>query len=676
MTESERLRLRRSVQPPLDTSAPAQAEGRARQALRDLSAYSTAGTATIVFAATFLFRWITIDFDNDYFMHMAWAAEMVRGSRPVRDFVEPGFPAQTFLAYVGLRLWGHQLAWESVIACGFIAAGAALTYLVCRVVGVPRWLALTVVLIVVATFPRMYAYPKAFAYPAALYALVQYLQHPSRRSLLFVAATTAVAFLFRHDHGVWIAIATVLSLALYHRSDPKMLVRSVLGYGCVAALLITPWLAWVALSGHADQYLEFLAGQSSSLTTRERSPEQRFNVDWSRPLFSLAPIEYPVVGIRWAPSASESVRRRTEASFGLRPVPGTEDEYQLIDLSSHNVGALISDPAVEDTRGIDRGTLRVPPGAFRWIYLKAQRYVPPLRFRPFPGIINRTNAESWLTWLTFLMPWVVLVAELTRTFVKRVTVSTDQVSLSLVIPSAVLSVITYQTLVRASPDSRLGDVAAVTAFLMAWIVFRAWSLNGWTGRLVKSVAIVLLSLTIASAFAYGRVVTRINAAGVDGPVNLVRRVSAQGAIYGSRPLDLFAPPGAGGVAGLSRWINECTTETDRVSVVGFEPQVFFLSERGFAGGVAFYDQGWSTSARDQSLTIDRWSRQRVPVILAMESEWTAFSQDHPALRAWLDERYEPIERSNFGGNKTLTILKDKSYLPVRTHAATGLPCFR
>ena len=132
------------------------------------------GGTVLVFVGTFLFRWLTIDFDNDYFMHMAWAAEMVRGEWPVRDFVEPGFPLQTLLAFVGLLLGGHQLVWESVIACSLIAAGVALTYLVCRRIGIPLWLALTVAVIAAATFPRMYAYPKAFVYAAALCALADY----------------------------------------------------------------------------------------------------------------------------------------------------------------------------------------------------------------------------------------------------------------------------------------------------------------------------------------------------------------------------------------------------------------------------------------------------------------------------------------------------------------------
>ncbi len=43
------------------------------------SILTAAGLTAGVFLGTFVLRWLTLDFDNDYFMHMAWAAEMLRG---------------------------------------------------------------------------------------------------------------------------------------------------------------------------------------------------------------------------------------------------------------------------------------------------------------------------------------------------------------------------------------------------------------------------------------------------------------------------------------------------------------------------------------------------------------------------------------------------------------------
>jgi len=633
------------------------------------------GWTCAVFIGTFGFRWLTLDFDNDYFMHMAWAAEMLRGEWPVRDFVEPGFPLQTWLAYGGLRIGGYQLSWEGFLACALIATSTALTYVVCRQLGIPRWLSLLVVLLAAATYPRLYAYPKAFVYPAALWALLCYLRRPNRGTLVLVALATAVAFLFRHDHGVWIAGPTVVGLALGHWKEPRAVAAAILGYGIVAALLVSPWLVWVAASGHADQYWDFLLERSDGLTDRARLPAQTFDVDRAAPLVTFAPIEFPIVGIRWAPTVSLEERRQREQKYSLDPIPSSEDRYRLTNLDSENARALLLDAAVEDTAGIDRASLRVPEGGFAWIYLQLQRYVPLIRLRVLPGIITSANAQQWLTDVTFVVPWIVLVMELIR-FVVRRQAGVDGSASTLVVAAAALSIITYQTLVRASPDSRLGDIVAVTAVLLGWLIGSMWSVTAWPRYALRPVAILLIVLTVASAFSFGRVIPRLGAVGVNGPTNLVRRMMGVGTLFGGRPLDLYAPPGRSGLAGLARWLNECTAEGDRLSIIGFEPQVFFLAERGFAGGLAFYDLGWNSSERDQALTIERWSHQRVPVILAMEIEWGSFSRDYPRVRAWIDERYEVVEHATFGGNKPLTVLAHRSFPSVRRHASTGLPCFR
>jgi hypothetical protein len=629
----------------------------------------------LVIAATFVLRWLTLDFENDYFMHMAWAAQMLRGEWPVRDFVEPGFPLQTWLAYLGLRLGGYQLSWEGFIACALIAISTGLTYLLCRRLGVPRWLTLLVVVIAAATYPRLYTYPKAFVYPAALWTLARYLDRPSRRSLLFVATATAVAFLFRHDHGVWIVPPTVAALALRHWREPLTFLRSVVAYGAVAAVLVAPWTAWVALSGHADQYLAFLLERSEGSIDRTRLPAQTFTRDAGAPLVTVAPVQYPVVGIRWAPTASIEDRRRLEQRYSLDPIRDSADRYRLTDVRGDNVRALVSDPMVEDTSGIDRGSLRVPEGGFPWMYQMLQRYVPIVRLRVLPGVISASNAEPWLTDVTFFVPWVALVMLCGSLIVRRPS-GWDDPATCLIVATATLSIITYQTLVRASPDSRLGDIAGPTAVLLGWLLWKGWTLRPRVVYFTRPLVAVLLLLTCGSAMSYGRIVGRLDAAGVNGPTNFARRLFGVGTLFGTRPLDLYSPPGATGLARLSRWVNECTVESDRIALIGFEPQVFFLSERGFAGGLAFYDLGWNSSDRDQALVLQRWSRERVPIVLAMETEWGSFSRDYPAIRAWIDARYDVVEQSSFGGGKPVTVLTLKSMAPVSKQAATGLPCFR
>ena len=622
----------------------------------------------------FLFRWVTLDFENDYFMHMAWAADMLRGERPVRDFVEQGFPLQTLLAYAGLRLGGYQLLWEAVIACGLIAASVAFTHAICRRAGLPGWLSLAAAIVAAASFPRMYAYPKAFVYPAALLALTLYVHRPGRRSLLLTAAETAVAFLFRHDHGAWIAVAMAIAFAIFHWSEPTKLARTLISYSIAAALLVSPWALWVAASGHAGHYVEFLRSRSGGLTNRGRLPDRKFQVDRSAPWLALAPVEYPVVGIRWAAATSDEDRVHAAGRYGLEPVESGTDDYRLLNRTKENVRAIVLDPAVEDTRGIDRGTLRVPRGSIPWIHLQSQRYLPVVRLRVLPGVVTAANAEPWLTWVSFTLPWAVLAVVLAA-LVRPASNTLDRETLSTIVPASALSIITFQTLVRSSPDSRLGDIAALTGLLLAWLAWRGWQAAGPARLAIRTAAIALLLATLASAASYGRVLGRLSDAGIDGPVNFVRRAWGQTVLYGGLPLDLYAPPGAAGLPGLSRWLNQCTRETDRVSVIGFEPQVFFLSERGFAGGHAFFDLGWNSSERDQQLAIERWSRQDVPVVLAMDTEWEPFSRDYPQVRAFIDSHYDVQQRSSFGGGKEVTVLVNKAYPAGGTHPPTGLPCW-
>ncbi|HZM94619.1 MAG TPA: hypothetical protein VFB92_14410 [Vicinamibacterales bacterium] len=632
----------------------------------------------MVAAVTFVLRWLTLDFDNDYFMHMAWAADMLRGQWPVRDFVEPGFPLQTFLAYAGLRYGGYQLSWEGFIAGAFISISVALAYILCRRMGVPRWLSVVAAVIAFATFPRLYTYPKAFVYPAAMWALLCYQSHPSPRSLFLVVLGTAVAFLFRHDHAAWIVPSTLLGLAFCHWRNPRFLARTIGSYGIASLVMVSPWLIWVALSGHAGQYLSFLVERGEGLTDRARLPLQIFEFDNTAPIVTFAPVEYPVIGIRWAAAVPDEQRRALEARYRLLALPDDPDRYRLTNLDSDNVRALLSDPAVEDTSGIDRRSMRTPDGAFPWLYLQLQRYMPLIRLRVLPGFVKPVNAEPWLTDVTFFIPWFVLVVELigrARPLVAQ-RHDSDSRATALIVPTAALSIITYQTLVRASPDSRLGDIVALTAFLLAWSVWRLWTLGGMAKLVARPLTVVVLLLTLASAVTYGRVITRVGGVGVDGPINFARRLSGVGALYATRPLDLYAPPGATGLAGVSRWLNECTDENARVALIGFEPQVFFISERSFAGGLAFYDLGWNSSDEDQALVIERWSRQQVPVVLAMESEWGSFSRDYPAIRRWIDVHYEMVQQSAFEGAKPLTVLTGRTLASVREHQSTGLPCFR
>jgi hypothetical protein len=643
----------------------------------------------VVFLSAALFRWLTLAFDNDDFMHLAWAAQMLHGDTPVRDFVEPGFILQTLVAYAGLRAGGYQLFWEGLVASVLIGAGAAFTFAVCRRLRLPIWMSMAAALLTVAAYPREYAYPKALVYPAALWTLARYLQAPSRRTLTTLATATAVAFLFRHDHGAWISVTVVVALAVHHGGEPAVLARALGRWATVATLIVLPWAGWVLASGHAVQYASLLM-QPNGLAARLRTPRAAFAVDHGAPWIAVLPAEEPHVRIRWTAASTAAQRRKRERRYGLQPVSPDGDEYRLTNPTRSNVVSLLGDPDVEDTSGIDRGSGRVPAGAFAWGFMQAQKRLPLLRLRILPGIVNGPNAETWLALVTFALPWLALALAVAR-FVSLHTGGSEdrpvrdgrhdtgalhaRAEAVLVIATATLGLIVYQTLVRDSTDSRLGDVASVTAILLAWASRRAWTTGGWSRFAFRAVTAIAFVLTIGAAMSYGRVVSRLSAAGVDGPTNLVRRIGDVAREYRQRPLTIFGPTDATGVARLSRWLNACTTPTERVVVIGFEPQVFVISERAFAGGLAFYDVGWNSSPADQRLALSRWAREQVPVVLAMDAEWPSFIKEYPEISSWMQARYDPVRHSNFGGTKGITVWIARDAVPTGADASTSLPCF-
>jgi hypothetical protein len=70
----------------------------------------------------------------------------------------------------------------------------------------------------------------------------------------------------------------------------------------------------------------------------------------------------PIIRIRWAPSVDADERVARESSFRLRRGAPHSDRtwsYDLLDASRDNIRALITDPAVEDTDGVDRREFRI-----------------------------------------------------------------------------------------------------------------------------------------------------------------------------------------------------------------------------------------------------------------------------------------------------------------------------
>jgi alpha-1,2-glucosyltransferase len=83
--------------------------------------------------------------------------------------------------------------------------------------------------------------------------------------------------------------------------------------------------------------------------------------------------------VRWAPDVEDFARQVAERQYSLSQAEQLEGRtwgYTLSDLSVTNVRALVTDPAVEDTQGIDRATFRASPAAEKRPYPPSDSMIP------------------------------------------------------------------------------------------------------------------------------------------------------------------------------------------------------------------------------------------------------------------------------------------------------------
>ena len=576
-----------------------------------------------VFAGTFLFRWLTVDFPNDHFVHLSRARQILLGDLPIRDFFDSGFFLQLYLSSAAQLLFGYDLFGEAVLSISFIAFGTMLVFHLSAQLSGSRWIAGGAALLMLFAFPRLYSYPKVFLYVAAIGLAWLYAHRGSRLHVCLMAALTALAFLLRHDHGVYIAVMMVCFLGLHEWGSARLWRRLGL-YAGVAAGLVMPFLVFVQATTGLVSYVVGSRAQSQSIASSLSSiliPPVPFKIDRSAPLWVIAPAS-GAIEVQWAEGADAASRRD------------------------------------EDTTVIDRGTFQV-----------------------LPGVFTAQNALAAFYWLTLWLPVVALGVLGARWWSGRVA----RPEAALIAATALLCLIISHTLVRNNPSARLADVAAPTFVLAAWLARRRGNPTSplFVGRLRRAGMVSLFLLTFWSVWTSSGTATRLARAGVlDGPTGIWEQLGSVNRQLHRRPIDEWAPPGSTGLRALTRYVFDCTTPSDRVLVTWFAPDVFFYAERGFAGGQVslFRDvskSGWHSSPAEQRLTVERMQGQSVPIILGRRDQQDEFSRDYPLIYDHVQTRYTLAAESTFGEDQSdFLVFVDRQLEPYADHPDLGLPCYR
>ena len=202
----------------------------------------------VLFALTAAFRFLALKngFVNDHFVYISGGQQMLLGAWPTRDWIDPGLPLMFGASALAQQIFGPTLFAEAMLVAIAFGLGAAFTAGAVRRLTGSLLLAILAVLFEVAVFPRTYSYPKILAYAFVFWLYGCYLARPDRTRLFAIAAGVVVAFLFRHDHGLFLGAGGLLTILLARSADGwRSALRAAATYTVFVLLLTLPYLLYV-----------------------------------------------------------------------------------------------------------------------------------------------------------------------------------------------------------------------------------------------------------------------------------------------------------------------------------------------------------------------------------------------------------------------------------------------
>jgi hypothetical protein len=160
--------------------------------------------------------------------------------------------------------------WSEYVFCVLVLSlGAALTVVLAARATGSVLLGVMAAVFEIAMRPRLYNWPKIIIYVAAIAVLWAWLAAPTRRRRWMVAGMTAVAFLLRHDHGLYVGVAFAVALAVVDLPWRER-VRHAARYALATLVLLAPYLVYLQVHGGVIEH--FAAGARYSARDYDRTP--------------------------------------------------------------------------------------------------------------------------------------------------------------------------------------------------------------------------------------------------------------------------------------------------------------------------------------------------------------------------------------------------------------------
>jgi len=598
---------------------------------------------------------------NDHFMHVAWGRQLLWGRLPVRDAVPLGMPLQTGLSAAAEWVVGYRLLSEALVISTAFAAAAVLTFvLVHRATGRVA-VAVAAALFEIAIAPRTYSYPKLIVYAAAILLLWRYIDQPSNRRALYLAVATALAFYLRHDHGLYLGLVTVAVIVMRHSRNLRAATRQMTVYAAGCVLLVAPFFAYVEAYGSVREYARDLR----QFSARERSGNPFVWPAW--PLLTVDSIarwtteqdRAVPINIRWAASSSHEARRQAATRYRLQAAsagPVESGRFTLYDTSTANGAALINDPAIEDTSGIDRTTGEVYTTGW---------YVGPIRL--LKGLDTAAGSAAFLFFVFLLMPAAAAaVLLLTRRPAGRLG-QWERVKIAAVV---LVAAVTFAGFVREALDARIGDAVVAPVILGAWLcagLLASGRPSPWHHLArVAVIALVLIPVT-RSVVVAGAVEPRLERA---EPLAVAWK-----RLVTSPPFDAWAATGSAEYR-VVRYIRECTARREPLLVLSPAPQVYYYADRPFAGRMGWYMEGYYSSDFNQHQNAAALEQDRPAIAIIDAGRESKDLATHPSALAYLARNYHQVGELPAADGAVLRVFGRNDRQATSAYPDAGWPCYR
>jgi len=632
-------------------------EGRSRIVARA----QTIGIGAAIFALGFLYRLPdATGLINDHFMHLTFGRQLLWGRLPVRDAVSLGMPLQTGLSAVAEWLVGYRLLSEALVISTAFAAAAVLTFVVIKRLTSSTVIAVAGAILEIAIAPRTYSYPKIIVYAAGILLLWRYIDRPSTRRAIELGVATVIAFYLRHDHGLYLGVIAVATIAMRHGGRMRAAVTQAAVFAVTCMLLVAPFFAYVETFGSIQGYLADLL----QFSARERASNPFEWPSWPLPSaggiarWTSAQDRAVQINVRWNAAATDVSRRQAAARHNLQVPdsgPVESGQFALYDVSTANGRALVNDPVIDDTSGIDRVTGDVyVPG---W-------YVGPVRL--LAGIDAPPAAAALLFYVFLLLP---AAAAITLAWNRKAD-GRDAAERLTICAVILVAILTFFGFVRQAIDARIADAVVGPVVLGAWLCagwLRGARPSLWSRSARAVVLLAVLIPVIRSIVVVGGVDTRFQRA---EPFDATWRQ-----LVTSPPFDAWPAQGSAHYR-IVRYVRECTGASEPLLVLWGGAEMYYYADRPFAGRMGLYMEGFYNSDVNQQQNAAALERDSPAVVITEPGRELKDLATHPSALAFLARHYHPLGELTANDGTVLRVFGRNDRRSASTDPDLGWPCYR